>query len=139
MQNTVLTLHYTNILQVHYLFFLHHNAQKKLGPSWSWSYGINLQLPLQSVTITTKVVSSNPVHGVYSIQHYVMKFVSDLQQVSDFLRVIQSHYVTDCTEQSQWVITLRHWLYWTITVSYHTTSLTVLNNHSELSHYVTVT
>ena len=30
---------------------------------------------------TTKVVSSNPVHGeVYSIQHYVIKFVSDLQQ-----------------------------------------------------------
>ena len=28
----------------------------------------------------TKVVSSNPVHGeVYSIQHYVIKFVSDLR------------------------------------------------------------
>ena len=32
------------------------------------------QLPVQSVTITTNVVSSNPIHGeVYSIQHYVMK------------------------------------------------------------------
>ena len=31
-----------------------------------------------SAYITTKVVSSNPVHGeVYSIQHYVIKFVSD--------------------------------------------------------------
>ncbi len=31
--------------------------------------------------ITTKVVSSNPVHGqVYSIQHYVIKFISDLRQ-----------------------------------------------------------
>jgi hypothetical protein len=31
-------------------------------------------------SITTKVVSSNPVHGeVYSIQHYVIKFVSDFQ------------------------------------------------------------
>jgi hypothetical protein len=31
--------------------------------------------------ITTKVVSLNPIHGkVYSIQHYVMKFVNDLQQ-----------------------------------------------------------
>ena len=29
--------------------------------------------------ITTNVVSSNPAHGeVYSIQHYVMKFASDL-------------------------------------------------------------
>jgi hypothetical protein len=33
---------------------------------------------MQSMPITTKVVSSNRVHGgVYSIQHYVIKFVSD--------------------------------------------------------------
>jgi hypothetical protein len=32
--------------------------------------------------ITTKVVSSNPPHDkVYSIQHNVIKFVGDLQQV----------------------------------------------------------
>ena len=38
--------------------------------------------------ITTKVVSSNPVHGeVYSIQHYVIKFVSNLRQVGGFLRI----------------------------------------------------
>ena len=37
---------------------------------------------MQSVPITTKVVSSNPAKGkVYSIQHYVIKFVSDLRQV----------------------------------------------------------
>jgi hypothetical protein len=37
-----------------------------------------------------KVVSSNPVHGeVYSNQHDVIKFVSDLRQVSGFLRVLQ--------------------------------------------------
>ena len=41
---------------------------------------LDLQLPVQSVPITTNVVRSNPVHGeVYSIQHYVMKFVSDLR------------------------------------------------------------
>jgi hypothetical protein len=35
----------------------------------------------------TKVVSSNPALGkVYSIQHYVIKFVSDLRQVAGFLR-----------------------------------------------------
>ena len=35
---------------------------------------LDLQLPMQSVPITTKVVSSNHVHGeVYSIQHYVLK------------------------------------------------------------------
>jgi hypothetical protein len=37
------------------------------------------QLPVQSKSITTKVVSSNPAHGeVYSIQHYEIKFVNDL-------------------------------------------------------------
>jgi len=34
------------------------------------------------VSITTNVVSSNPVHGeVYAIQHYVLMSVSDLRQV----------------------------------------------------------
>jgi hypothetical protein len=41
---------------------------------------------MQSVSIATEVVSSNPAHGeVYSI-HYVIKFVSDLRQVSGFLQ-----------------------------------------------------
>jgi len=49
---------------------------------------LDLQLPMQSVPITTKVVSSNPVHGkVYSI-HYAIKFVSDMQQISGFLLVL---------------------------------------------------
>jgi len=41
-------------------------------------------------TSATNVVSSNPAHGkVYSIQHYVIKFVSDLRQVGGFLRVLR--------------------------------------------------
>ena len=37
--------------------------------------------------INTKVVGSNTVHGdVYPIQHYVIKFVSDLRQIGGFLR-----------------------------------------------------
>ena len=52
-----------------------------------WS--LDLQLPMQSVPITTNVVSSNPAHGkVNSIKHYVIKFVSDLRQVGGFLRVL---------------------------------------------------
>ena len=47
---------------------------------------VDLQLPMQSVIITTKAVSLNPVYGeVYSIQNYVIKFVSDLRQVDGFL------------------------------------------------------
>jgi len=43
---------------------------------------------MQSVPIITEVVSSSPVHGeVYSIQHYVIKFVSDLRQVSGLLKL----------------------------------------------------
>jgi hypothetical protein len=48
-------------------------------------------LPMQSVPITSNLVSSNPVHGeVYSIQHYVIKFVIDLRQFGDFRFVVGS-------------------------------------------------
>jgi hypothetical protein len=40
---------------------------------------LNLQLPVQSVPITTKVVSSNPVHDQVYLIHYVTKFVSGLR------------------------------------------------------------
>jgi hypothetical protein len=44
---------------------------------------------MQSVYITTKVVSSNPADvEVNSIQLYVIKFVSYLRQVGGFLRVL---------------------------------------------------
>jgi hypothetical protein len=49
-----------------------------------------LQLTVQLVSITTKVVSWNPVHGeVYSIQYYVIKFVSDLLQVGGYVSCIR--------------------------------------------------
>jgi len=39
----------------------------------------DIKLPMQLVPITTKVVSLHPTHGEeYLIQHYVIKFVSDL-------------------------------------------------------------
>ena len=44
--------------------------------------GPALQLSLQSVSITNNFVSSNPTQ---TMQHYVIKFVSDLPQVSGFL------------------------------------------------------
>ena len=55
---------------------------------------------MQSVPNTTNV-SSNPVHGeVYSMQHYVMKFVSDLREIGGFLQVsftneIDHHDITE--------------------------------------------
>jgi hypothetical protein len=45
----------------------------------------DLKPPMQLVSITTKVMSLSPVNGeVYSIQHYVIKFVSDLRHVGVF-------------------------------------------------------
>jgi len=52
------------------------------------AWKLDSQLPMQSVHITTNVVSSNPpLIEVYSIQHYVIKFVSDLRQLDCFLLV----------------------------------------------------
>jgi len=50
---------------------------------------LGLQLPVQSVPITTEVVSLFLPHGeMYSMQHYVIKLVSNLRQVDGFLRVL---------------------------------------------------
>ena len=58
------------------------NKNKKRQGFWDFCDNSTFQ----SVPITTKVVSSNPVHGeVYSIQHYVIKFLSDLRQIGGFL------------------------------------------------------
>ena len=51
---------------------------------------LDLQLPVQLMHTTTKVVASNPAHDeVYSIQHYVIKFVSDSRHVGGFLLVFR--------------------------------------------------
>ena len=48
---------------------------------------LDFQLQMHLVLITTKVVNSNPAYGeVYSIQHYVIKIVSNLGQICSFLR-----------------------------------------------------
>ena len=55
--------------------------------------------------IITNVVSSNPAHGdVYSIQHYVIKFVSDLRQVGGFLRLLRFPPPIKLTPQYNWNI-----------------------------------
>ena len=51
---------------------------------------MDLQLAMSSVPISTNVVSSNPAHGeVYSMQHYVKRFVIDMRQVCGFLQVLR--------------------------------------------------
>ena len=71
---------YVNILLqlVVIVILSRHLSQFLLSSRQSWSYGSWIyRLPVLSVPITTNVASSNPAHGeVYSIQHYVIKFVS---------------------------------------------------------------
>ena len=68
---------------------------------------VYLQLLVQTVSIKTEVVSSNPTHGeAYSIQHYVIKFVSDLRQVSGFLWLL---YTTLCDKVCQWSFVTGQW------------------------------
>ena len=65
-----LTIHYNSIKDGfnRYLFRGHRGSDR---------IALDLQPPVQSVPITN-VVISNPIHGeVCSIQHYVIKFVSD--------------------------------------------------------------
>jgi hypothetical protein len=51
---------------------------------------VGFTLTMKSVPIATNIVSSNPTHDeLSSKQHYVMKFVCDLRQVSGVTRVLR--------------------------------------------------
>jgi hypothetical protein len=75
------------IIHAMLLLFIEESFQPQLGSVvvvivWY----LDLQPPVQSVSINTKVVSSNLVNGeMYSIYHDVIKFVSGLRQVDGFL------------------------------------------------------
>jgi hypothetical protein len=63
-------------------------SNKTKGPKQDIQNRLRLPMPEGGEPFTTKVVSSNLSHGEeYSIQHYVIKFVSDLLRVGGFLRV----------------------------------------------------
>ena len=50
---------------------------------------LDLQLLVQSVPVTTNVMVSNPIHcEVYSTEHYMIPFVSDLRYVCNFFQVL---------------------------------------------------
>jgi hypothetical protein len=81
-------------------------ASRVVGPIMIiYVWYLDWQLHMQSVPITTKVVILKPAHGeVYSIQHYVIKFVSDLRQVCGFLRVLRFPPPIKLTTQYNWYI-----------------------------------
>ena len=54
-----------------------HNEVKFVQPSLVMViWQLDLQVPVQSVPITTNVVSWNLAHEMYLLQHYVIKFAS---------------------------------------------------------------
>jgi hypothetical protein len=66
--------------------YIEYSNQEECFVQFNSSNQLHFQLPVQSMPITTNVVSSNPVHGeVYSIQHYVTKFVIDLRHVGGYM------------------------------------------------------
>ena len=75
---------------------------ENMGLSWSWSYVSWINLCSQYRSITTNIVSLNPVHGkVYSIQHYVIKFVWVCQWLAtgrwfSLGTLVSSNNKTDC-------------------------------------------
>ena len=71
--------YYTTIVCVSHGYFIHKNGTVVV----MMVLLLDLQLPVQSVPITTIFVSSNPAHGeVYLMLNIcVIKFVSDLRQV----------------------------------------------------------
>ena len=106
---------WTDWVQTHYPLPLE-ESMLTITPTMRSS--IMTKYPLESyhkwVPITTKVVSLNPSHGeVYSMQHNVIKFVSDLRQVGGFLRVLcflkqwnrQSRYNWNIVLKQKWRLT----------------------------------
>ena len=81
---------YKYVINIYYIYIQEHTKLKQDIGAVVIVWQLDLHLAMQSVLITTKVVSLNPVHdGVYSIQHCVIKFVSDLRQIGGFLRVLR--------------------------------------------------
>ena len=87
---------FVRIFSFHYLIWCYNylHSEYLIIPLIKWGAivvvvvcKLELQLPVQTGPISTKV-SSNLVHGeVYSIQHYVIKLVSDFRQVCGLLWV----------------------------------------------------
>ena len=76
------------------LFYNTLHSKLILGEPWDrrglYRMVVGLQLPVQPEPITTKVVNSNPVYDeVYSIQYYVIKFVSYLRQSVVFSGILK--------------------------------------------------
>ena len=58
--------------------------------NWRFTFNVTNWWLISNSYCHIKVVSSNPTHGeVYLIQHYVIKFVSDLWHVNGFLMVLR--------------------------------------------------
>ena len=109
----MLTIFIHSIIHSFIHSFLHSFIQSSIiyfykdNLSWLSSEGFqHSNLPSCSVSpLVAERGSSNPAHGeVYSIHHYVIKFVSDLRQVSGFFRVLRFPSQIKLTVRYNWNI-----------------------------------
>jgi hypothetical protein len=86
------------------------NIPQKKGEGLNYRSNFDwLILPVQLVPITTKGESLNLAHGeVYSIQHHVIKFVSDLRPVGGFSKCMK---VQTLTNHLSLLTTFLYWLH----------------------------
>jgi hypothetical protein len=96
-----------------YLFFLalkkSYKVDNKVKSQQGWGSRDRDRMVHNYLPITTNLASSNPANGeVYSIQHYVIQFVSDLRQVIE---------MPVLNQKSEWscifVLGYRFWKLWT--------------------------
>ena len=99
---TTIGIHVRVSVVIHVLVYLRHWGCRGCDPMVV-GFTTSCAITQWPSAITTRVVSSNLVHGdVYSIQHYVIKFVSDLRQVGGFLEYsISSTNKTDCHDTTE--------------------------------------
>jgi hypothetical protein len=82
------------------IYFIDRHIPYTVGPSWLWSYGSwhynymylchqNLSPPKLCTCAIKTYRHQSCEFGPSSIQHYVMKFVSDLRQVGGLLQVLR--------------------------------------------------
>jgi hypothetical protein len=87
-KNRFRTLH--NFCNVHnHILRPKYNTQWINWSSWSWSYGSLYFITIYAITAYHHWCCEFEYRSGRGVQHYVIKFVSDLRQVGGFLRVIR--------------------------------------------------
>ena len=86
----VIVSNYIYIYKLHVMYIELILSSCLQGSSWPWWYGSWIHNYLCNRYLSPLMLEFKSCSW-WGVQHYVIKFVSDLQQVSGFLRVLQFH------------------------------------------------